>query len=217
MGNHYLYVNERDWRMIDITKDYTNKGVWEPETTKIVQAEVRPGQTALDIGASIGYFSLLLAEQVGKNGRVISFEPTDGNFKYLKHNIKKNKYKNIEPHQLAAWNKSEQVQVMQHSFTHCVRQGIAIDDFLERHNIYPIDFIKLDIDGADLKALQGLERTIQRNKHLKMVCEYYPKYLQKLGEVPDDFLNFVEKYFDITVLNDYDTDHWNFYCVRKQE
>ena len=90
MDGHQFYIDEKDWRMIEITRDYTIKKIWEPETTKIVKEHVKAGQTTIDIGASVGYFSLLFARLVGAKGRVFAFEPTDGNFKYLLHNIKKN-------------------------------------------------------------------------------------------------------------------------------
>ena len=220
MDGHLLYVNERDWRMLPITMDYTNKAIWEPETTKIVKQVVKPGQVAVDIGASVGYFSLLLARLVGKEGRVISIEPTSGNFKYLRHNIEKNGYHNVMGYKVAAWDKREMVGVMPHSFTKEFVQGVPVDDILESNGIEKIDFIKIDVDGADLKALKGLERTIKRSPTLKMTCEYYPKYLAMAGENPNEFIEFLKKYFDFEVIKgDYEddhTDHWNLFCVRKE-
>lgn len=216
MDGHKLFVNERDWKMIAITSDYTNKKIWEPETTKIVKENVKKGQTALDIGASIGYFTLLLARQVGETGRVVAIEPTKGNFKYLQHNIAKNGYENVRAFNIAAWDKHEDVNVMPHSPTGGILPGRPLDDVLEEIGIYELDFIKIDVDGADIKALKGLERTIGRSKNLKMTCEYYPKYLLMAGENPDDFMKIIETYFTYEVIpDDYTENCWNLYCTKK--
>ncbi len=220
MDGHHFYIDEKDWRMIEITRDYTMKKIWEPETTKIVKEHVKKAQTVIDIGASVGYFSLLFARLVGEKGRVFAFEPTDGNFKYLLHNIKKNGYKNIKAHQLAAWDKSEMVYVMPHSSTRKWATGVALDDFLELRGIRQVDFIKIDVDGADLNVLRGLIRTFERSSNLKMVCEFYPKYLQMFGADPNEFIALLGKYFDYSIIeDDYEEigqDHCNFYCVRKE-
>ncbi len=70
-------------------------GVYEPLETKLVRKEVKKSDVVLDIGANIGYYTLILAKLVGKKGRVFAFEPDPTNFALLKKNISINGYKNV--------------------------------------------------------------------------------------------------------------------------
>ena len=72
-------------------------GEFEPATVKVLKRLVKSGDTVLDIGANVGYMSLVLAKCVGKNGKVFSFEPDSKNFASLKRNIELNADCNIEP------------------------------------------------------------------------------------------------------------------------
>jgi len=70
-------------------------GIYENETTDYFLENVSEGDVVLDIGANIGYFTLLFASSVGKEGKVFSFEPEPSNFKILKKNAKINNFQNI--------------------------------------------------------------------------------------------------------------------------
>jgi FkbM family methyltransferase len=72
-------------------------GTFEPATVKVLKRLVKSGDTALDIGANVGYMSLVLAKFVGKSGRVFSFEPDSKNFASLKRNLALNPDCNIAP------------------------------------------------------------------------------------------------------------------------
>ena len=61
-------------------------GCWEPTETALMQTLVAPGDIAADIGAHVGYFTVLLSKCVGPTGRVVAFEPETGNFEFLKAN-----------------------------------------------------------------------------------------------------------------------------------
>src|SRR5207244_3754027 len=71
------------------------RDVWEPLETKVVQNEVRRGSVVLDIGAHIGYYTLLMARLVGPQGRVFAFEPNPANYDLLRRNIQINSYRNV--------------------------------------------------------------------------------------------------------------------------
>ena len=65
------------------------------EVTTFLKAHVGPGQTAIDLGANIGYFTLLLAQLVGQDGQVVAFEPDPENFQLLERNVRANGYTNV--------------------------------------------------------------------------------------------------------------------------
>ena len=85
-------------------QQYLMSNEYEPETTKLVEKLVKPGDIAIDIGANLGVISMLLSKCVGENGKVYSFEPTREGFKYLCENKLANNAKNISPYNLAAWD-----------------------------------------------------------------------------------------------------------------
>lgn len=193
------------------------KSIWEPNTTKTVKQYLKKGQVAVDLGASVGYFTLLFARQVGRNGKVFSFEATPYRFKYMCKNVEENGYKDwVFPFHIAAWNNKEEILMPPQNDTFKV-QADTIDNVLEENGITEVDFIKSDTDGNELKVLKGLERTIQRSKNLKMVFEYFPAYIEAQKESPKEVMEFIETYFTHSVIEgDYNDGRLvNLFCVRK--
>ena len=217
---YYMFPSTK---MMDILKDYQAikyKGiVWEPETTALVKEYVKPGMTCVDVGASVGYFTLLFARQVGKTGRVVAIEPTDFQQRYIKRNVKVNGYKKITTIvNVGAWDKDEIIKMPRNAppFVQTELRCRPVDDILEELGIMKIDFIKIDVDGPEPNVLKGLIRTIERSPNLKMVIEYYPKYIRDAGLNPDDFMAIINKYFTYEVIpGDYSENCWNYLCKRK--
>ena len=77
------------------TLHLSTKKIYEELGTEIVKKEVKEGDIVIDIGANIGYFTLLFAKLVGPAGKVYSFEPEPSNFSILKKNVKVNEYRNV--------------------------------------------------------------------------------------------------------------------------
>lgn len=221
MDGHKIFMNDGDPSMMSILKDYiaTKKswGTWEPETTKLVKEKVKPGDICLDVGASIGYFTMLFSRQVGKTGKVFSFEPTTNQIPYIKENIRKNGYSDIaKVFNVGAWDKTDQVQLPLCAALKYDSKCVAIDDVLEAEGIKEVNFIKIDVDGPEPKVLKGLTRTIERSPNLKMVIEFYPKYILDAGCDPKEFQDFIDKYFiHTTIPGDYEGNCWNLFCTKK--
>lgn len=217
MDGHKLLIDEGDIRMRSVLKDYVLLKIWEPETTKIVKENVKPGMTCLDIGASIGYFTLQFCRLVGKEGRVFSFEPTEMNYNYLCENLRLNGYTNAMPYKMAAWDKHELVQMPINAPKPVWANGVAVGEFLEKQGISKVDFIKVDVDGPEPKVLKGLIKIFEKNPQLKMVIEYYPKYIKDGGCSPEEFMEILNKYFTWREIpGDYSKGCWNLYCERKK-
>ena len=218
LGDNRFYVDfeETDPSITGIINDFLLHGEYEPATTALVKDVVKEGMVCMDIGASIGYFTLLLGKRVGKLGKVYSIEATSNQFPYLRRNIEANGLENVEAYNIAAWDREELIHINANAQQKTDVQGKALDSIFRTNE--PIDFIKMDIDGSEPKALLGLEETIKRSPNLKMVIEYYPKYIEKLGLNPQDVLDFLDKYFTYDKIEgDLSSESYcNLYCTRKE-
>ena len=182
---HHMYPN--------IYQLYT--GEYEPFTMKLFRDSIESGMTVLDIGAHIGIYSLLAAAQMSSGGQVLAFEPDPRNLAFLEENVKINGFTDlirIVPKAVCETEKKALLYLSQHtglnSLIHSSNprpkaleiDAISMDSFLDK--IISIDVIKMDIEGAEIYALQGMQRTLERtNANLKLFLELNPGSLQQAG------------------------------------
>jgi FkbM family methyltransferase len=150
-------------------------GTFEISETRLVQAFLRPGMTFLDVGAHIGYYTLIAARLVGDTGRVHSFEPGRKMRAQLDANVARNDLHNVEIHPEALAEQTGEVGFYPSALAS--NQGISsiiasgdgraapvtvpslnIDDFVSRLGGRRIDLLKMDIEGAELQVIRGGER-----------------------------------------------------------
>jgi len=149
------------------------QGVFERGTTEVFKRVVKRGMTVFDIGANIGYYTLLARSLVGSEGRVFAFEPHPEAYEKLKENIKLNGYTNVIPLNKAVSNKSGRTKFYLHSdsgrssLLHPEDENkwievetIVLDEFIEREGVTP-DIIKMDIEGAEPLALEGMRKLLK--------------------------------------------------------
>lgn len=86
---HKMFLDSKDSLRLSI------HGIYEPLETELAKKEVKKGNVVLDIGANIGYYTLIFAKLVGEDGKVFAFEPDPTNFALLKKNVEMNGYKNV--------------------------------------------------------------------------------------------------------------------------
>ena len=175
---------------------------YENFTTNFIKTKINPGDTVLDIGANIGYFSVLFSEWVGRKGKVFAFEPEDINYHLLDKNLRINKCKNVILEKKAISDKEGRVKLFlneeqrgAHSFwgtedkqNFIEIEIIRLDDYFFKKGI-KVDFIKMDIEGAEPKALRGAEQLFSSTPHLKGIFEFNPYMLKLAGEDPLAFLS----------------------------
>lgn len=207
----FIDIKDPSPMMSEILGDFLLHGDYEPHTRELIDKVVKPGDTCLDIGASIGYFTLYLSRLVGEAGQIYSFEPTTQR-DYIRKNIECNDYQNISLLPWALWSETKTININGNAQDRDNVEAITLDSL----DLPPIDFIKMDIDGSEPEALKGMIQTIERSPNLKMVVEYYPEYIKRLGLNPQDMLDILDKYFTYEKIEgDYSDAYYNLYCVRK--
>lgn len=189
---------------------------FEPYTTALFERAVSPGATILDLGAQFGYFSLIAAKRVGPEGRVYAFEPALANFTLLERNIRMNGYAEIiHPVQQAVGDHRARVTffVYDGSDSHGMHRHprvavkettevecIALDEWLGGQ---AVDVVKMDIEGQEPYALQGMKQTIARSDRLILFAEFAPAYLRRAGVEPQDYLEqLVSLGFDVHLIDE---------------
>ena len=180
------------------------RGVYEPLETELVKQNVCEGDVVIDIGANIGYYTLLFSKLVGENGKVYAFEPDFENFSYLSRNVEINACSNVVLVNKAVSNQTGKAKLYRSTVNpgdHCIynlgdRESVEIeiirlDDYFNSHS-EKIDFIKLDIQGAEGKALHGMLSILSRNINMKIITEFWPERIKVSGAEPSSFLRLLE-------------------------
>lgn len=183
---------------------------FEPQTEKIFRKFIKKGDIAFDIGANIGYMSLMMADCVGQNGFVFAFEPIQNNFKSLINNISLNKFNNIRYFKLAISNTNSIIKIYkpldnnQGSYSMIVDpaksnqeyeevQTTTLDDFVEQKKIEAVNFIKIDVEGAEYEVIQGMHKTISKFRPI-IFMEINGPILQKRNIKPSDLKQLILNY-----------------------
>lgn len=193
---HRMYLDEAD------SLQLSHNLVYEAFETSFFQSELQPGQVIIDIGANIGYYTLIFARQVGAEGHIYAFEPEPENFALLQKNVALNNYHNLTLINkavadqagtlnlyLSPTNKGDHRAYDSHDNRTCIAiEAVRLDDYLETFN-RPIDYIKMDIQGAEYTALLGMLKLLQRNERVCLITEFWPDGLRRAGTEPQVMLN----------------------------
>jgi len=178
-----------------------NNGFWlgsyELETPRILEQNISIGDVVYDIGANVGFYTLLASFLTGKRGQVLSFEPFPTNIRFLRRHILLNKFTNVSIFEAAIADKEG---VM------CFKEGVnsaegrlsdegnlqvkvmALDKLVRDKVIPPPQMMKIDVEGAELKLFEGASEVIKGYRpkiilstHGEIVHDACIKYLQSMG------------------------------------
>jgi FkbM family methyltransferase len=152
----------------------------------------KEGDIVIDVGAHIGLYTLIAAKKVGPSGKVIAIEPDPENFKILKKNILLNKLSNVETLECAVYSTKEKLKLFLpeleegRTIFNTVMQDRArtsnnfleveantLDNILESINITEVNWIKIDVEGAELEVLKSAVNTLSSNKNITLVIEIH--------------------------------------------
>ena len=147
-------------------------GTYEREQTRLFERLVRPGDTVLDVGAHVGYYTLLASVLVGDSGRVHAFEPNPRNAEFLRRHLLANRRRNVRVEQLAV---SDRAGAARFDFGtgsgtgHLADGGalevhtVRLDDYCAERGLAP-SAIKIDVEGAETFVLDGARETLRRHR-----------------------------------------------------
>ena len=188
---------------------------YEPVTRRSLDEHLHPGMTVVDVGAHVGFFASKAARLVGPSGRVIALEPSSENLPFLRRNTARNGSGNVVVHGIAASGKtgrrefnitgsSDSNGFYAHPLTHTVKtlevETVRLDDLVDG----PVDAVKIDVEGAELEVLDGMERLLRESRQITLWVEWNPSCQREAGR-PSNLLphRLTELGFDVVALDDH--------------
>jgi FkbM family methyltransferase len=208
-----LFVICRDWAVAP-TMLFAHS--WEPAETAIFKKYIKYGDTVIDAGAYIGFYTVLSSKLVGDGGKVYSFEPSPDNAGILIKNIKLNNCNNIRIIRKAV---SDKIGTVTFYPNPCNASGSTMfenystsqkthDPKVEVDTISldkvigdgKVDFVKMDIEGGETKALKGMVNIINNSPNLKMIVEVFPIGLKNVGSSLEEFVESLQQYFKLYIV-----------------
>jgi FkbM family methyltransferase len=161
---------------------------------------LRPGQTVVDIGANIGYFTAHLARAVGPAGTVHAFEPAPANLALLRHNLALNQLDQVVVHPVALGEQPGEATLHLSDFNGgmhrlydsvcCEGEAVSVpvqclDDLFAPGSVA---LIKIDVEGYEQAVLRGARRLLSSAPRPRLVSEYCPAAMLEAGAAPAQFL-----------------------------
>ncbi len=158
--------------------------------------KVKKGDAVLDAGANVGILSILFSKLVDKNGHVYIFEPDQHNTKMLKDNLSLNKLQqNYSLHNELLWNTNDEIDFQESGTVASSalwfsgnenivkKQTVTLDSWCHQNDIRRLDYIKMDIEGAEVAAVEGCKEVIKKFKPNVAIASYHmvnnvPTYIQ---------------------------------------
>lgn len=158
-------LDPNDKRDVDLWTYLSQNAVPEPEVVHLMMRAVREGDTVIDGGANIGYFTLLLSRLVGSTGKVIAVEPSPPSLAKLRHNLEINKVTNVEVVPKALWSESgktldfhlteyggyDSLTKTDKTIQTVQVETVSLKDVLSDHFVR---MLKLDLEGCEIEALK---------------------------------------------------------------
>lgn len=208
------------------------QGRFEPIQTGMFLKTVKKGDVVIDIGANIGYYSVLASKLVGKSGKVFAFEPDPQSIKLLERNIRLNNCQNVEVVASAVDSISGMATIIQ-DFANPGESRLApakgkggrsvkvitLDTFLKQAGVQRVNVIKIDVEGIEAQVLSGAEEILKREKNVQLFIECNPKTLMGFGSTAKTLVSQIKSLgFELkTIINEFESKKYEFTADKLNE
>lgn len=202
VGEHVFYLQPTDTYLTQYVLDH---GTYEPTETALFLSKLRPGDTVIDVGANIGWYTVQACKAVGPTGRVVAFEPEPVSFGYLERNVAMSGCDNVALEQKALSNEVGYLELFvaeEHLGQHHLGDRgvgeksiqVAALPFDEYHRELGgrVDVVKIDTEGAEGYIVEGMTELLASGEALRMFVEYSPGNLDGAGYDPQELLERLE-------------------------
>jgi FkbM family methyltransferase len=220
MARNYAWAPVDGFRMFGVAPHQRylarlRRGRAEPFTVQLFREHVRPGMAVVDIGAYLGYYTLLGARGAGSTGKVHAFECDPVNYRFLLHNLRLNGFREAVvasssavsdragslPFFVRGWDLSTG-SLWQETGVSAVVE-VASTTLDQELGGQPVDVLKMDIEGGELRALDGMRTTIAVSPDLVMFVECNPNALAASGSSAGQLIERLrELEFDVSEIDE---------------
>jgi len=194
-SSNRLYIPRE---LYPIYLEYFNFLDHEPLTRSVIASLLKPGSVVIDVGANIGYYTLLAAGRVGPKGHVHAVECSPDTLALLRNNVKRNNLQNVDIYPVAASNVRGELTLnvsaiglslfeLHSNWSKVARTGgtvtvpsMPVDELVHS----TVDVVKIDAEGADLDVLKGMSRILSENKNISVIVEWAPPLIAESGKDP---------------------------------
>ena len=216
-----LFINGRKMNVHlkdpGISTELTLFRVHEPVSTQILIKSLKSGSFCLEVGANMGYYTLLMSGLIGKEGKLLTVEPHPENFNMLLTNVSMNNLRNVECFNLACSNYEGygKMKVMPQSNWHRLdvdnKGDLQVEvtkvDILTKE-VERLDFMRMDVEGHEAKVIEGSHKTIE-NLRPSLFLEFHPtllgkdstlKLLKRLKDYGYEIDYFIPRFLDVPLI-----------------
>ncbi|MDB9308639.1 FkbM family methyltransferase [Aphanizomenon sp. CS-733/32] len=170
--------------------------VFEPYESNLIKNYLKTGMTFIDVGANIGYFTLMAAALVGSEGKVIAFEPSSYAYNRLKNTVNRNNISQVSLVQAGLSDSESTIQLYipdnqwgNHSPTMIKNNSgqpinvpvFRLDEYLKSNNIAYVDLMKIDVEGFEPNVIEGAREAIESKKIHSILIEFNKYWLECNG------------------------------------
>ena len=216
----WMQLNVRDL----VQQTILLEGIWDPSLTSLIESTLKPGDVFIDVGAHVGYFTLLAASRVGPAGRVLSIEPNPVTLEQLSQNVARSGLQNVLMVHTACADSHNPVRLYLHTESNSsmaslssenATSGVAVDvsctpldDLCLQRGLERVNLVKIDVEGAELSVLRGMSRLLRRMRPV-VVLEMEPRLLESFGTTRDSLVALLTEHdYRVTPLGG----HSNYVC-----
>jgi FkbM family methyltransferase len=213
-----IYVDTRD---LSLAPSLLMDGAWENPVTRIFAKYARKGATVIEVGANMGYYTLLAASLVGHQGKVIAFEANSALSELLYKSVDINYYlhrcevinkavadktgtltfRTIKEHMgtsSAAQFDQKYLEKWRDTMEETTVESVCLDEFLKERGLHHVDVIKIDAEGSEPLIFKGLQKTLETSGDLTVIFELNAEMIRAMGHEPGEMLeSLVEKGFTL--------------------